>query len=124
MSPRRAARFIQVGCGLFTTLPHRVVARDWSARTCIASNRISGPASTRGVADSCAAGSRHYAIAGRGCGRGSLADPARATSRIRATAASRLYISSFAARSRLSRAPSSYLYAHLSLGASYTPTYK
>lgn len=47
---RCTANFIQVGCGLFTTLPHRVVARDWFARTCIASNGLGiPPLSTRHV---------------------------------------------------------------------------
>lgn len=51
LTTRVRTSFIQAGCGLFTTLPHRVVARDWFARTCIASNeRVFPPLGTRYLA--------------------------------------------------------------------------
>lgn len=69
VSRRNAARFIQVGCGLFTTLPHRVVACDWAARTCIASNGAAGTAPQHAVMPTIAQrGSRHYASTTRDAG--------------------------------------------------------
>lgn len=70
--------FIQAGCGLFTTLPHLVVARDWFARTCIASNEWVYRLSARGtrypaqvgalfVTRRCAVSPRYYAMLGAGC---------------------------------------------------------
>lgn len=59
---------------MFTTLPHRVVARDWFARTCIASNGASGPPlGTRysGSGRRRAVSPRYYAMIERaGCRRG------------------------------------------------------
>lgn len=101
LSARCAARFIQVGCGLFTTLPHRVVARDWSMRTCIASNGVSGTASRHAVLWSHASILRATTLTWRTAGAAHLINPARDTIRIRAFLPSVYYTASDGHRRRL-----------------------